>query len=62
LKNFHGEDSPGIFQVGNINIASCITGQANVQNPKKLKKKKQFKTPVENTKHANITYFSLFPK
>lgn len=30
LKNFHREDSPGIFQVGNVNIASCITGQANV--------------------------------
>lgn len=40
MKNFHGQNSPGVFQVGNINIASCITGQTNVQNPKKKKRKK----------------------
>lgn len=41
LQHFHREDSPGIFQVGNVNIASCIAGQANVQNPRKEKKKKK---------------------
>ena len=38
LQNFHREDGPGIFQVGNVDIAGCITGQANVQNPGEEKK------------------------
>lgn len=33
LQNFHRENSPGVFQVGDVNIASCVAGQANVQNP-----------------------------
>lgn len=57
LKNFHREDSPGIFQVGNVNIASCITGQANVQNPGKEKNKRELRVKCETV--VSISYFAF---
>lgn len=35
LKDLHGQDGPGVLQIGDVQVASCVAGQADVQNPER---------------------------
>lgn len=35
LKDLHGQDSPGVVQIGDVQVACGVTGQADVQHPEK---------------------------
>lgn len=40
MQDFHGQDGPGVLQVGDVEVARCVAGQADVQNPAKGKKRR----------------------
>lgn len=33
LKDLHGQDGPGVLQVGDVQVACCVAGQADVEHP-----------------------------
>lgn len=33
LEDLHGQDGPGVLQVGDVQVACCVAGQANVEHP-----------------------------
>uniref|UniRef100_A0A3B5PXT3 Uncharacterized protein n=1 Tax=Xiphophorus maculatus TaxID=8083 RepID=A0A3B5PXT3_XIPMA len=33
LQDLHGQDDPGVLQVGDVQVARRVAGQADVQNP-----------------------------
>lgn len=37
LKDLHGQDGPGVLQVGDVKVASCVAGQADVKHPEREK-------------------------
>lgn len=39
LKYFHWEDGPGVFQIWDVNVASCIAGKTNIQHSRRIKEK-----------------------
>lgn len=39
MKDLHGQDDPGVLQVGDVQVASCVAGQADVQHSKEGKRR-----------------------
>lgn len=33
LKDLHGQDGPGVLQVGDVQVARSVAGQADVEHP-----------------------------
>lgn len=40
LKYFHRKNSPGVFQIRDVNVSSCITGKTNIKHSKGSKEKR----------------------
>lgn len=40
LKHFHWEDRPGIFQIGDVNVAGSIAGKTNIEHSGWIKEKR----------------------
>lgn len=40
LEHFHRKNSPGIFQIRDVDVSCCITGKANIKHSKGNKERR----------------------